>query len=117
MLGFDSRSLAVGSVGLVLVFLLTLPALKQFVAHFREPKPKPRIYEDKDGIATEESTAKYSTTIPKILLAIFTILGLLTAIGLAVLGTVNYDQDPMYIENWINFAQWVCTLKIWPIFC
>lgn len=105
-----SRSFAVGLAGLVLVFLLTLPSLIGIVAHFREPKTKSTIYEDEDGVATEESMAGYSTLVPKLLLSILTALGLLTAIALGILATVNVDEDPMCVENWLNVAQWVIGL-------
>lgn len=108
MLEYDSRSLAAGTAGLALVLLLTLPSLFAITSHFRETKSKPEIYEDKDGVASEESMAAYSAKASKILLSIFTFAGFLTATSLAVLGTLNRNDDPMFIQNWLNLAQWVC---------
>ena len=104
---FHSRAFAAGISGLCLVVLLTFPSLIGIVTHFRDPKSKSTVYEDKDGVATEESMAEYSAMVPKFALSIFTTLGLLTAVALGVLATMNADEDPMFIENWMNVAQWV----------
>jgi len=113
MLEFDLTAKATGIAALVVVSLLTLPAIHDIVIHFRASKPKAGIYADKDGTATEESMSAYSVTIPKLLLAIFSSLGLLTAIALAVLATVRHNDDPLFLENWLNVASWVCHLKFY----
>lgn len=104
---FHSRAFAAGLVGLCLNVFFTFPSLIGIATHFREKKSKSAVYEDKDGVATDESMAEYSTLVPKFLLSIFTTLGLLTAVALGVLATVNGEEDPMFLENWINVAQWV----------
>jgi hypothetical protein len=117
MLEIDSRSLALGLAGLILVFLLTLPTSIGIASHFREAKQKFAGYEDQDGAASEESMAEYSAKIPKILLSIFTVFGLFTAIALAVLGTLNQEADRMFVENWLNVGQWVRTRDDKLILC
>jgi hypothetical protein len=109
MLEYDSRSLASCAGGLALVFLLTFPSVFAITSHFRKSKPKSEIYEDKDGIASEESMTAYSAKTPKIILSIFTVAGLLTSISLGVSGTLNRDHDSMLIQNWLIAAQWVST--------
>ncbi|KAG9233617.1 putative ABC bile acid transporter [Amylocarpus encephaloides] len=94
-----------GGVGVVLVLLLTLPSIFGGVSHFREPVAKPETYQDKDGVATDESMSRYSARIPKGLLAFFSVLGLLTSLALGVLGTLD-PQKSLLIENWLNVAQW-----------
>ena len=108
MLEDDTRAFAAAAASLVLVALLTFPSVIAFVSHFRAPNPKSTLYEDKDGVATEESVAEYTAKVPKILFSLFTIVGLSTSIALAALSTLNRDLDPMLIENWVNVAQWVC---------
>jgi hypothetical protein len=111
---FHSRAFAAGLFGLCLNFLFTVPSLIGIVAHFREKKSKSTVYEDKDGVASEDSMAEYSTSIPKLLLSIFTALGLLTAVALGVLATVDTKEDPMFFENWFNVAQWVSAVaNLW----
>lgn len=92
---------------LVLDFLLTAPALIAIHSHFRHKNSKPRLYQDKDGVASEESMAAYSAKIPKIMLTICTIAGFAIATSLAVLTTL--DQNGTFVQNWLNVAQWVKT--------
>src|ERR1700719_2546867 len=109
MLEYDSRSLASGAGAFALVFLLTFPSVSAIVSHFRESKPKSEVYEDKDGIASEESMAAYSAMAPKIILSVLTVAGLLTAVPLGIFGTLDRDHDSLFIQNWLNAAQWVST--------
>lgn len=109
MLEYDSRSLASAAGALALVLLLTFPSVFAIASHFRESKPKSEIYEDEDGVASEESMAAYSATAPKIALSLCTVLGFLTAVPLAVLGTLEHDHDSTFIQNWLSVAQWVST--------
>lgn len=114
MLEKDSRSLVAGVAALVLLLLFTIPSTIGIASHLRDPKPKSNRYEDKDGISTEKSMAEYSAKVPKISIGICTITGLSVSIALAVLGILGED-DGMFIENWINVAQWVCTRDSHPL--
>lgn len=107
MLEYDSGSLVAGAASLSVVALLTVPSVIAVVSHFREPKSKPALYEDKDGVASEESVAEYTAKYPKILLSLFTVLGFATAACLAVLSTLDRDLDPMFLENWLSGGEWV----------
>lgn len=110
MLEYDSRSLATGAAGLALVLLLTFPSLLAIISHFREAKSsKSDIYEDKDGIASEESMAAYSAKTPKIVLSLVTVAAFVISISLAILGTLNRSHDSTFILSWLKLAQWVCT--------
>ncbi|KAL2060542.1 hypothetical protein VTL71DRAFT_9183 [Oculimacula yallundae] len=109
MLENISTSLAAGSSSLVLVALLTSPSVINIASHLRAPKAISEIYEDKDGVATEKSVEEYSAKIPKAFLGIFTISGLATSIALAVLRTIE-GKDGMFLENWLNVAQWSLVL-------
>jgi hypothetical protein len=104
MLENDSRSLVAGVAGLALVFLLTIPSLAGVTSHLRESKPRSGVYKDEDGVATEKSIAEYSAKIPKILLSVFAVLGLVTSIALAVLETLAGVD---VIVGWVNVGQWV----------
>ena len=103
----DLISLASGAAGLTLVLLLTIPSTFAIAAQFRETKPRSSTYEDKDGVATPESIAAFTTKVPKIVLSIFTILGLLVSIALAILGTLHLTSDDLFFESWFNVAGWV----------
>jgi len=106
MLENISTSLAAGSTSLALVALLTVPSILNIASHLRSPKSISEIYSDKDGVATEKSVQEYSAKIPKTFLGIFTIAGLGSSIALAVLASIK-GWDWIFVENWLNVAQWV----------
>ncbi|KAK0113328.1 hypothetical protein ONS95_013584 [Cadophora gregata] len=106
MLENISTSLAAGSSSLLLVALLTAPSLVSIASHLWSPKRSiPKIYKDKDGVATERSVEEYSAKIPKTFLGIFTIAGLGCSIALAVRASIE-GWDGLFVENWLNVAQW-----------
>lgn len=105
--GQKARAFAANIAVLVLVFLLTVPSVLAIQSHFRHKKSKPRLYEDKDGVSTAESMAAYSAKTPKIVLIIFTIAGFAIATSLAVLSTLNQNENGLFVHNWLNVAQWV----------
>ncbi|RAL62078.1 hypothetical protein DID88_002564 [Monilinia fructigena] len=75
MLDINSSSLATAIACLLVVIVLTLPSVSSIISHFRE-KDKQNLnnYTDKDGSATEETIAAFSTKLPKSLLIISTLL-------------------------------------------
>ncbi|KAH8698973.1 putative ABC bile acid transporter [Talaromyces proteolyticus] len=105
------KALATGAIGLVLVSLLTLPAVIAITSRCRRAKYESQLlYEDKDGIATQESMAAYSATAPKIVTFISMFIGFATASSLAVLTPSDRNQDLAFIALWINVAQWILLL-------
>lgn len=105
MLDYNSGSLAAATCTLLLVITLTFPSVFSLTSHFREKgKQIPNTYTDKDGVATEETIAAFSTKIPKTLLMISTLLGFATSITLAVLDLFRYDG--LKLEDWLNVALW-----------
>lgn len=107
----NSLSLACGVIGLFFVLLSTLSSLHRIVPRLLTGKEErlSSIYEDKDGAATVETTASYSTTTPKIIICTLSVLGLSVSVSLAILGTLTHD-DGSFIENWLNAASWVMEL-------
>jgi hypothetical protein len=103
----NARALAAGIAALALSSFFTVPSVTAVAAHFRQPKPKPKLYEDRDGIATEESMAAYSAKAPKVILSVFTIVGFAAATFLAVLTTLHRNDYSVFVQNWLNVAQWV----------
>lgn len=102
------QSIAVSSVGLALVVIATLPSALAAVSHFRrKDKATAELYEDQDGVATEESMVKYSAKWPKTFLSVFATLGFAFATASAVLATVNQSGTFVLIQNWLSFLQWV----------
>ncbi|TVY82844.1 ATP-dependent bile acid permease [Lachnellula suecica] len=109
MAASDPRLPISALVGASLILFLTLPSIVGFISHLRASKTKLKIYEDKDGIATDESMQKYSAKLPKIFLAVFVGLGLLTSTALAVLSTLT-PFKPTFLPDWLNTASWLLLL-------
>lgn len=101
-------------VALILIFSTTVPTLLQF---FSEARIKAKgngyedlhkLYEDRDGVATEESQNEYSATIPKYIALSSCILGFLVSIIIAVFTTIHPSKN-FFVENWVIFGSWVWT--------
>lgn len=106
MLEYKSTSLAAAVCSLLVVTTFTLPSVSSIISHFREKgKQIPNTYSDKDGVATEETIATFSTKVPKTLLIISTLLGLGTSLALAILDLFHHGG--LELEDWLNVAQWV----------
>ncbi|RMZ77121.1 hypothetical protein DV737_g4561, partial [Chaetothyriales sp. CBS 132003] len=63
-------------------------------------------YEDEDGVATAESQASYSDLIQRVILILFSIVGLLAAWILAVIVTINGATTTVQVGQWLQFAVW-----------
>jgi uncharacterized membrane protein len=105
MLENYSTSLVSSSAATILVLSLTIPSVFLIFSRLRESEINSNTYEDRDGVATVESVSTFSTKAPKIRLVVLATIGFAASVALAVLGTLN--DDGMFIENWLNAAQWV----------
>jgi hypothetical protein len=103
-----SVSLAAGAIALALVSISSTASLRLIAPrwHSRKDNQLSPIYEDADGVATAETTADYSTTVPKIAICLLTVLGLGVSVALAVLSTLDRSEG-FFLENWFNAAAWV----------
>ena len=97
---------------LILVFFLTVPT---FWSLFNQARSKARgsdyeeihkLYEDRDGVATEESQKRYSAAIPKYIAASSSLLGFIASIAIAAFTSVHSATHPC-LENWLSFGTWV----------
>lgn len=108
-----STSLIAAVVCLVLVALLSVPAAWENVLRFTATKSQyqdlPHNYEDEDGVATEESEAAYSDFVPRLVLILISVVGLLDSLALAVLAT-SRSYLALRIEQWLQFATWIFLL-------
>jgi hypothetical protein len=103
MLETFSRFLGSGITGSVLILLLSTPSGIALLSR-SSPKSEPEIYQDKDGVATPESVAKYSAKFSKISIASLTVAGFGFSVGMGVYGIIHTDQS---IVNWLTVMQWV----------
>ncbi|KAM0310141.1 hypothetical protein ACHAO8_008382 [Botrytis cinerea] len=95
----------------ILIGLFTIPTAWRFIRNFKSPRVANHeaLYEDKDGVATEESMAKYSTKPQFVIIFTSLIVGLLASFGLAVFATVVKDEFSHWslTHIWLLFVSWV----------
>lgn len=97
-----------------LVGVLTIPSLWQLGTSIRHRRSAsdapPQIYEDKDGRASEESTAAFSTKRYYAPIAAMLAAGLGCAFALAVYSSVEWSSsysDLYLAQIWALFGSWV----------
>lgn len=106
-----------GLIALLLVFLITVPTLLSFYnrvnmkAKGNGYEEVHKLYEDRDGVATEESQKAFSAAIPKYIALSGCVVGLLTSLVMAVF-TSTRSMGDFFIENWLTFGSWVWTRLI-----
>ncbi|KAI0473842.1 P-loop containing nucleoside triphosphate hydrolase protein [Xylariaceae sp. FL0804] len=105
----DTATLAVSATGLALVAVLSVPSTVRLIGQLRRPSPKSEGYEDDDGKSTPEAVEAYGAKLPKALVLVFSLLGLLVSIALAVLSTLRPRgvSETLFLENWLIVAAWV----------
>ena len=109
-------SLVFGLVTLLLIFFISTPTFfrlyKRAIVELRGTvsDETSKLYEDKDGIATEETQKGYSAAVPKYIALLCSLLGFSASVCIAVYSTVHPTLD-LYLEHWLSFGIWVrfCT--------
>ncbi|KAF7889491.1 uncharacterized protein EAF02_001906 [Botrytis sinoallii] len=95
----------------ILIGLFTIPTAWRFIRNFKSPRVANHevLYEDKDGVATEESMAKYSTKRQFVIIFTSLIVGLLASFGLAVFATVVKSEFShwAFTHIWLLFVSWI----------
>lgn len=97
-----------------LILLLTIPTVWRFSKNPTRGAVKvpndAALYEDKDGIATEESMKAYSTKTPFVFAFLALATGLCLSFASAVYGTVRTEDhfsQTCLAQIWVLFASWV----------
>ena len=103
---------------LALISCFTLPSLWRLGKTIRR-RPKPanesKLYEDQDGVATEESMSQYSTRWHFTFISVLLFAALATSFALAVFATVQWSphHSRQYLAQlWGLFTSWVSTLSL-----
>ena len=107
----EIASLVTGAVGCFVIVLVSYSSLsrtlKNVSRHERQGDGEPpELYEDEDGMATEETQNAFYDTLPRVLVAVTTGVGVLVSLALAVFGAVR-PHGSLFIEAWISFGAWV----------
>jgi hypothetical protein len=96
--------------GLALVALLSAPSAFAVVRQIRKGAPRDNFYEDRDGKSTPEAVAKFSNNIPKIVVLLFSGIGLGTSIAVSVLTAIDARRG-LALESWLVTASWVSAVS------
>lgn len=65
-----------------------------------------KLYEDEDGVATNESQQKYSAAISRYTIILVSFVGCLTSLSLSVYSTIHPGCN-LFLESWMSFGSWV----------
>ena len=107
-----SASSIAGLTAFILIVLTSIPTFVRFFqgatskARVSVPGEASKLYEDEDGIATEETQKEYTAALPKYLALSLSVLGFSISIGTAVYTTVSPTLI-LYFEHWLSVATWV----------
>lgn len=117
MLQTISSPAVVGLTALIIVVATTIPTFIHIFHKIRSQQKENgfeelhKLYEDRDGIATEESQKEYSAAIPKYIGLSSSFLGFLASIAAAVIDSIRPAEN-LFIENWISLGSWVRHLPL-----
>lgn len=107
---FMMASIVVAAIGFGLLAAASTPTVLTFNEKIKRRKEYAEdnklLYEDKDGVATEESQKRFQTIIPRSLSVTGSIIGSLLSVAEAVLRTSDPGRS-RFIESWLVFASWV----------
>jgi hypothetical protein len=98
-------SLHVCVAALILSITLGATTYNAFSSPSRSESSKTGLYEDKDGVATEETQKAYSVKLQNIFATIFTTAGFAVSLTNAVLATQN--EEASTTDGWLQFSLWV----------
>ena len=107
-----SPSLVFGLIALLLIFSISTPTFlrlyKRAIVELRgtASDETSKLYEDEDGIATEETQKGYSAAVPKSIALLCSLLGFSASMSIAVYSTIHPTLD-LYVEHWLSFGTWV----------
>jgi hypothetical protein len=116
---FASASTVADLVALLLIFLITVPTLLSFYGRVKR-KAKAngngyeevhKLYEDRDGVATEESQREFSAAIPTYIALSGCVVGFLASVVMAVFASIR-STGTLIIEEWLIFGSWVWIMPI-----
>ena len=112
-LDLDTLDLAITAAGLAISGLATVPAIFALASR-RGATLKDGIYCDKDGEATPESVAAFSTKWQRSIIVLWAGLGVAGQIALAVIAETSREAK-FSLGNWLTAAAWVSFGRNLPI--
>jgi hypothetical protein len=110
----STSMLLVAAVGLGLVVVTTAPSVATSVRRLVSPAKASAgysalnadLYEDEDGIATDESMRAFSDRLPRYAIAVLSPAGFAAALAAAIL-TTQQGPHAREIPDWLQVGVWV----------
>jgi len=84
--------------------LCSIPSLSSFALQLRSRDVKQEAYEDADGKGSPESVRAYSARLPKAAILLFAALTCAASLATAVLVTLHFGKDGLFLPNWLCAA-------------
>jgi hypothetical protein len=101
---------SVSYASIILIAFSTIPSISRLTKRRRvKPANDSNLYEDADGVATEESMARYSTNHFYIITLVLATIGVATSLALAIYTTLqrhNFSHLCL-VRIWLLFPSWV----------
>ena len=107
-----TRLQAEAIVALVTTVLFSIPSARHLLGSFagKPAKRSKGVYADRDGQSTPEDVAKFSTFVPRALIAVFAVLGCSSSIYLSALDATS-TKSINFVGIWVYSAAWVCDVR------
>lgn len=106
----DAICIIISSVSFVLIVATALPSilvmLKRFGLERTRGHSVPSLYEDEDGIATEESQEQCFVKLPRHLVLASTVIGALMSLASSISSSIHPNEEPM-VQDWMTSGSWV----------
>lgn len=128
MTDHDPRQAAAAGAEVLLVAILTVPAVSHLATRTKLFKPRgyetvSGFYEDEDGEATEKSTLEYSDLPSRAAAWLSSAIGLAASIATGVLaheaGSSRYPVSAVvnFLDNWADVIAWVSSVSHYVLSC
>lgn len=104
------------SPALAAALLLSILSIKYLAVSLKR-RPFSRngsVYEDEDGRTSAEALSKFSTRVPKSLVASFAVVGCLASTHISILDTVHATHENLVAGIWLYSMAWVRLVAATP---
>lgn len=104
---FEQIELGVISASAAFIFFGTLFSILRQTRSKSHNEMPGTLYEDEDGVATEESMLRYSVWVQKILVLLGSAVGLTASLVAAIQTQLSTSRVVDVLEEWLIFVAWV----------
>ena len=107
----DAICIIISSISFVLIVATALPSIlvmlkRVGLGRTRGHASVQSLYEDEDGIATEESQEQCFVKLPRHLVLASTVLGALMSLASSISSSIHPNEEPIVLD-WMTSGSWV----------